>query len=300
MPALSGFSSNPLRTRDDLIRGTIALLKPLLPYFSPGKARIRLPVSTAAHFDEAAADLEGFARPLWAVGALSLAAGTVKDERLRSEIVDLVELWITGLTNGTDPQHSEYWGDILDTDQRMVEAEIVAFFLLAHQESTLKPLSDGLKKNLERWLRGINGKAIPENNWLWFRVFANLAMVKICSVPYEELQVGMEADLQLLDTFYLADGWSSDGLWQTAEQSQRERELADETGRRDVPVGRGRQVDYYSGSFAIQFSQLLYSRFAADLDPVRANMYRQRGRDFGKTFWRYFDIEGTQVFLEGS
>lgn len=57
-------------------------------------------------------------------------------------------------------------------------------------------------------------------------------------------------------------------------------------------MGKGRQADYYSGSFAIQFSQLLYTRFAGDLDPERCEKYRAQAREFGKGFWRYFDQDG--------
>ena len=292
MPPLPGFSDNSFRTREDVIRATISLLKPLLPYFSPGKARIRIPVSTAAHFDEAAAQLEGFARPLWAIGALALTIGTITDEQLLAQVHSIIEPWMQGFANGTDPDHPEYWGAIGDKDQRMVEAETIAFGLLAHHESPLPPLDSRCLKNVEVWLRGMNDKAMPDNNWRFFRVFSNLALIKVCGVPREELRPEMEQDMDLLDTFYLRDGWSSDGLWQSPEQAREELELAEATGRRDVSVGRGRQVDYYSGSFAIQFSQLLYSKFASDIDPARTEIYRQRGRDFGQGFWRYFDSEG--------
>ena len=63
---------NPLKTRDDVERALRESFAPLLPFFSPGGARVRLN-GAAAHFDRAAADLEGFARPLW--GLVPLAAG---------------------------------------------------------------------------------------------------------------------------------------------------------------------------------------------------------------------------------
>ena len=50
--------SNPLRSRTDLEMGLRASFAPLLPYFSEGGARVRLN-GAAAHFDRAAADLEG-------------------------------------------------------------------------------------------------------------------------------------------------------------------------------------------------------------------------------------------------
>ena len=64
---------NPLKSRADVEKGLRDLFAPLLPYFSEGGARVRLD-GVGAHFDRAAADLEGFARPLW--GLTPLAAPT--------------------------------------------------------------------------------------------------------------------------------------------------------------------------------------------------------------------------------
>jgi len=119
--------------------------------------------------------------------------------------------------------------------------------------------------------------------------------IRSCKVEPDEaarLRAEMDADLDLLDTFYRSDGWSADGEWLSAEAAASERDAARRSGRVDVGSRVGRQADYYSGSFAIQFSQLLYSRFAAQFDPVRAETYRQRAREFGAEFWKYFDSEG--------
>ncbi|KAK1969241.1 hypothetical protein LY78DRAFT_726182 [Colletotrichum sublineola] len=275
MPFLPRFSDNPFRTRSDLIQASLALLRPLLPYFSPAKGRIRVPVSSAAHFDETAAQLEGFARPLWAVGALLLGYDSTSDPELLKSIDDVVQPWVDGFVSGTDPDNPDYWGKINDNDQRMVEAEILSFALLAAPDRIYKSLNEKFKQNITNWLRTLNGMEMPNNNWRCVRGEIN-------------------ADLELLDTFYRFDGWSADGPWQTPEQAQMEIEQYDKTGRRDA-VGVGRQADYYSGSFAIQFSQLLYSRFAADVDPERAETYRQRARNFGASFWRYFDAEGAAI-----
>lgn len=288
MPPLKGFSDNPFATRQDFINATHALLKPLHPLFSPRFARIRLPVSTGTHFDENAAQLEGFARPLWAVAALVLGSDSPKDDPALQEII---KPWHEGFITGTDPTHEEYWGAIIKSDQRMVEAEILAFALLAAPEVFYHSYSNEVKENIKNWLLTLHGKDMPLNNWRWFRVFANLSLVKVCGVPYDEMKEEMQADLQLLDTFYRKDGWSADGPWLSAEGQEKEFEEATKTGRRDK-VGVGRQADYYSGSFAIQFSQLLYSRFAGDLDPQRCEVYVQRARDYGREFWRYFDEEG--------
>lgn len=298
MPPLRGFSDNPFRTRDDLITANITLLSRLLPHFSPGKARIRLPVTSGAHFDEGAAQLEGFARPLWSVGALlSCTRAGMHNEALAQEIRRVTEPWTLGYRTGTDPDHPEYWGAVGQTDQRMVEAEIISFALLSAPDVLFDGQDEKTRRNITSWLRGMSGKAMPETNWRWFRVFANLALVRVCGVPFDDVKAEMDADLALLDSFYIHDGWSSDGPWLTVEEMAQEEAAFEETRRRDR-VGAGRQVDYYSGSFAIQFSQLLFTKFSGDLYPQRTEKYWQQARDFGASFWQYFDSEGkTDLFF---
>jgi hypothetical protein len=276
MPSLPGFSDNALRTRQDLITATWALLTPLTKYQSPKGARIRLPLGTAAHFDETAAQLEGFARPLWAIGAMLTSHDPEQpaDDRLKG--------WIDGIAAGTDPSSGvhEYWGEVSDLDQRMVEIEILSYALLAAPQAFLEPPSFTdeaviqRQQNIKKFLNSVNGREIHQNNWLWFRVMANLALVKSCGVPYEQLKDSMDADLEVLDTFYTGGGWASDGPW--SEDKDKDR----------------KQMDYYSGSYAIQFSQCVYVKYAADIDPERVQVFKQRAREFAVDFWRYFDRDG--------
>ncbi|KAL4905646.1 hypothetical protein BDW74DRAFT_185161 [Aspergillus multicolor] len=264
MPPLPGFSDNPFETRANLVLAANSLLSALEPYKSASNARIRLPVATAAGFDETAAQLEGFARPLWVVPYLLDEIPTGKLN---------LQSWIEGLKSGTDPESPEYWGDLGDFDQRMVEMESIAVALLAKPEAFLKSMRDGQRRNLTAWLRQINDHRMPQNNWLWFRVFVNLALIKSLAIPRTELQSQIDADLRILDTFEICEGWSSDGSW------------GDER----------KQADYYSGSFAIQFAQLLYIRYAGDEDPTRAEKYRQSAQEFGAVFWRYFNPDGSAI-----
>ncbi|KAH7316892.1 hypothetical protein B0I35DRAFT_512738 [Stachybotrys elegans] len=291
MPPLPGFSDNPFQTRSDVVKATLALLRPLLPYFSPNKGRIRVPVSTATHFDETAAQLEGFARPLWAVGALLLGLQDTPDADLAAEIEDVSASWIAGFEAGTNPESGEFWGTMEEIDQRMVEAEILSFALLAAPHKFFAPLSAASQTNIANWLRSLNGKPMPNNNWRWFRVFANLALVKVCGEPLGNVRDQLHDDFEILDSFYLFGGWSGDGFWLSAseeEESPWKRFKA--TGRKED--GRiGRQADYYSGSFAIQFSQLLFVRFAEDIDPERADRYRA-AIPFGRSLTYRFACAG--------
>lgn len=265
MPPLPGFSDNQFGDRRDVEQATIILLQRLCRYQSPGAARIRIPVATGAHFDESAAQLEGFARPLWAVAAL-LAGSDSQHEAIRN----ISTSFARGLANGTDPEHAEYWGPVVVRDQRMVEMEIISFALLAAPEVLYEKQEPRAKANIASWLMTINGKDLPLTNWRWFRVLTNLALIRVCGLPADDLKDYMRSDLDLLDEFYISDGWSNDGPWNEGE----------------------RQADYYSGSFAIQFSQMMYVKFAEEFDPIRCKTYRERAYLFSKDFCRYFSSSG--------
>lgn len=277
MPPLPGFSDNRFQDQTDILIATKALVRAIQPYYSPGNARVQLPVYSGAHFDQTAAQLEGFARPIWAAAAAVAELSDIVDPEVTSHVQMLVE----GLANGVDPTHSEYWGAIGDWDQRMVEAEPISFALLLAPSRFHEPLSQQSRTNLVDWLSGINGKVMPENNWRWFRIFANLALSRVCGVPRQDVQVYVDADFAMLDRFELGHGWSADGIW-----------------RKDSGAGQetyGRQADYYSGSFAIQFSQLLYCVVADESDVDRIAHYRGQAREFASQFWRFFDENGASI-----
>ena len=103
---------------------------------------------------------------------------------------------------------------------------------------------------------------------MWFRVFANLGLAKNGAKYSQER---LEADIKQLNSFYRGDGWSNDG-----------------------PEGF-RQMDYYSGSFAIQYLQLLYAKLAAETDPEQAEEYKKRARTYALDFVHYFDPEGRAI-----
>jgi hypothetical protein len=116
--ALHPFSSNPLRNRKDVINAVTSLLDPLTHGSSPLHALVKVG-STGTRFDETAAQIEGYARPLWGLAPL-LAGGAVYAETKR---------FVKGLVVGTDPKSPEFWGFMEDQDQRMVEACPIGFTL---------------------------------------------------------------------------------------------------------------------------------------------------------------------------
>lgn len=232
MPPLSGFSDNPFHGRDDVLLAVTSLLSAFEPYKSPCSARIKLPTATGTGFDETSAQLEGFARPLWVVA--DLLKMNTSDPCNSRHFADLdLESWVRGLEAGVDPDSESFWGVLGDCDQRMVEMEPIAYALLTAPE-VFFPSDVSKQQKLTTWLRSINDHEMPPSNWLWFRVLVNLALVKTCGVSYIEVKSIMVSDLAKLDSFYLGEGWSSDGLWSKDKK----------------------QADYYSGSFAIQYAQL--------------------------------------------
>ncbi|MBK8137390.1 MAG: DUF2264 domain-containing protein [Chloroflexi bacterium] len=251
---LNPFADNPLRTRADVQRAVLDLFAPLKSHFSSGGARVSLGF-TAALYDTHAAELEGFARPLWGLVPLAAGGGSFTDW----------ELYRRGLANGTDPAHPEFWGVPRDRDQRLVEMAAIGLALLLVPQEVWKPLESAAKHRLARWLAVINKVGIVDSNWLWFRVIVNLGLAHV-GVEHDE--AGMNAALDRLDDFYLGDGWYADGMTE--------------------------QRDYYI-PFAMHFYGLVYARMAGERDPRRAAMYRERAVAFAQDFVNWFATNGAAL-----
>lgn len=56
--------------------------------------------------------------------------------------------------------------------------------------------------------QGLTLHSMPNTNWLWFRVFANLGLKKNGGKFSQER---LDSDIEHLETFYRGDGWSNDG-----------------------------------------------------------------------------------------
>ena len=113
--AVESITSNPVQTRSDLLRLLKDLLTPLASGQSAGGARIRIG-NTGTHFDNVAAELEGFARSLWGLApVMSIEPEAQAFEGFR-------KTWVEGLKNGTNEKvEDEFWGHCTDRDQRFVE-----------------------------------------------------------------------------------------------------------------------------------------------------------------------------------
>lgn len=212
---------NPLKTRADVEKALHDLFNPVLPFFSEGGARVRLD-GAGAHFDRAAADLEGFARPLWGLTPLAAGGGSF----------DHWELYRRGLANGTDPEHPEYWGTVNSTDQRMVELAAIGFTMRLLPHLVWEPLDEKAKGILAAYLKHARSFDYADNNWKFFRILVDLGLEE-CGVEFDRSLT--EKYLEELDGFYLGDGWYRDG--------------------------NVRRIDHYI-PFAMHFYGLIYAKLA--------------------------------------
>lgn len=244
-----------LQTKADFAALMHRFLDPLKPLYSAGGARLHLG-DTGVTYDRNAIELEAFSRPLWAL--VPFWAGGGSDPEFE-------QLYRRGLASGTDPKNPEYWGTTGEYDQCYVEMAAIACGILTTPEKLWTPLSDTEKRNLAAWLGQINAHTIPDCNWQFFRILVNLAL-KSVAMPYS-LEL-LEDGLCKIDSYYSGDGWSTDGA--------------------------SVQKDYYI-PWAIQYYGLLYSKFAADTDPQRAALYRQRAELFAQQFVYWFDQNGSAL-----
>ena len=196
-------SGNPLQTRADLERALNALFAPLLPFFSESGARVRLSAE-AAHFDRAAGELEGYARPLWGIAPLVAGGGSFSHW----------QLYRNGLIAGTDPGHPDYWGDITGIDQRQVEMAAIGFTLALCREHYWDPLPADAKTRVAAYLMNARDREFVDSNWKFFRVLIDLGLME-CGVAVDPVK--REDYLEGIERFYLGNGWYRDGNIRTAE-----------------------------------------------------------------------------------
>ncbi|GGF75884.1 hypothetical protein GCM10010912_21300 [Paenibacillus albidus] len=247
-------AANPLITKEDVQEAVRQLVYPLKPYYSEGRARLKLGI-TGVHYGPAVAEMEGFSRVLW--GVVPLLAGDGEDQ--------FWELCLEGIRNGTDPEHKEYWGEVGDYDQRLVEMAAFGFALSLIPERIWGPLNERERSNLYRWLNQINGHPCYDCNWLFFNILVNMGFRK-AGLEYDAEQ--LENNLKRIDDFYLTEGWYSDGV--------------------------GGHADYYV-PFAFHYYGLLYARLLGDEDPERARLFKDRAGVFAGEFLQWFAPDGSAL-----
>lgn len=244
-----------LHTKKDFIECLTKIVNPIKNYYTEGKAGIKCG-STGVQYGEDIALLEGFARILWGLAPLW---GGDKD------IDGFDKIYVEGIRNGTDPLHNEFWGEIPDYSQKIVEMAPIGLALMLAPEKVWEPLSEQEKKNFSKWLYKINEVKCPDNNWRFFVVFVNLGLKKV-GEKYSQEQI--DASISKVNQMYISNGWYSDGFTD--------------------------QIDYYI-AFAMHFYALIYAKVMENEDPKNSRIFKERAMEFAKDFIYWFDENGSSV-----
>jgi len=197
---------------------------------------------------------EEFSRPLW--GIFSIIAS--KDVSIN------IEKYIEGIKQGVNPNSLRCFKKATTkTRQIAVEMAVYGFGLAYCGHELLKYFNSREIKLLVDWLNSINETEIPQGNWLFFVVLVNMGL-KTNNLNYNEEK--LQSALDKIETFYLGDGWYSDGL--------------------------GEQRDYYI-PFALHFYGLLYSMLLPE--GKEKEKYQDRASEFAKDFIYWFDGKGRSL-----
>ena len=260
----SKLAKNPLNSRTDAVRAVLDMCEPLKVFYSEGKASLHVG-DTAAHFGERSARMEGWSRILWALGPLF--AGDNKDLSLemQGEIKELKDIYLIGLINGTDPSHVEYWGDIYDFDQKMVETAAIAVSLSIAKDTLWEPLTKEQKERVYQWMQGMNGYKIHPNNWRFFRILTNMCF-ELLDLPFSEEM--LKDDFEIIENCYVDDGWYYDG--------------------------HAAQMDYYI-PFAMHYYALVWAKLSKSGEEEYKNKIKARAAIFAKDFITWFADDGSEV-----
>ncbi len=241
------------------------LLAPLVKRMKPGAASIPLEGPASDH-GELADVLESFARPcLLASHWLAAKGGGGETEGFTR---DEVAKWFReGLVAGTDPSADEYWGPVTNYHQHCVEMGALVIALEIARDHLWTPLSDTDKHQVLRWMRTARGCGFHRNNHLFFGVLPLSFMVSegAGSPGDQELLLRW---MDTLESMYLKDGWFIDGMNET--------------------------VDIYN-AYAWHFYGLWWGKLYGDMDPDRAQRWRDYAVPFLKDYVHFFAASGENV-----
>lgn len=183
------------------------LVSGLIYYRGSDQSRIYYPGASSIH--GAAVDaMEGFCRILPMISAWVCSGRPSVIHDVVGRPIDLLEVVRTGLRAGTNPASKGYWGQIRDRDQRIVEAADIALAVWLLRHRMWPGLSLAERERIARWLLSVNGKSIPDNNWHLFPVIVNEVLSSL-GCPAD--QVVATKHYARLKSFYLGNGWFSDG-----------------------------------------------------------------------------------------
>ena len=145
--------------------------------------------------------LEGFSRM-----APFIAALTASNRNLNLPVV-LPHLLLKGFTHGVDRKHQGFWGDIVNLDQRVVEAADIALALWITRNSVWPQMTGSQQGAMLAWLTQATQVQVSENNWLLFVVLIELVIFDLTGTPSRNAKTAYD----LFRSFYAGNGWFRDG-----------------------------------------------------------------------------------------
>ena len=227
---------------------------------SPGCARQRIP-GPRSHHGLLADELEGFTRSMIMAGPWldSSADGAYAWQGRK---VDVADFYRKGILAGTDPNHPEYWGDIVDYAQHLVEMAALAWGLYLSRNLVWDRFSVSERRQVADYMFQCTTVKYHQNNWLLFNVITN-SVLKTLGMPYSQDQI--DTNLKACDHMYLGDGWYRDGN-----------------------INR---IDYYN-AWAFLYYYLLWVILDGESKPDIAEMHKERVRLFARDFRYFFAGDG--------
>ena len=236
------------------------LMSAIVKSASPGKARQLLP-GPRSHHGRLADELEGFTRAFIMAGPWLNSSSSGLFE-YKGEKYDIGAFYREGILSGTNPGSSEYWGDIHDYDQHLVEMASLSWSLYLSKRHTWDRFTENEKKQVADYLYQCTMVKYHRNNWLLFNVVTNTVLKKL-EMPYSAEQI--EKNLHFCETMYLGDGWYRDG---------------------DV-----NRIDYYN-AWAFLYYYLIWGILDGESDGEFFSKIQGRVNEFVKGFRYFFAKDG--------
>lgn len=243
-----------LNSKNDYEKLLLKIISPVDQYFSKGCATVDLPNYRAASYDDKRLSIETFSRLLWGIAPLS--------KTFQGEIIEKIKV---GILNGTNPECDEYWGEITDYDQILVEMVPIAMFLYFSKEKFWYKLSVNDKERISTWLLQCNSHITDNNNWVFFSLLVNTILKKLGS-NYSQKRINK--NLSKIEKFYLGNGWYSDGI--------------------------SDRIDYYT-SFSIHYYSLIYAVLIEEEDVTMSIEFKNRAKMFATEFVYWFSENGSTI-----
>lgn len=237
----------------------------LFDYFTYGFIKYRSPNGALVYYPGALSSkgrkinaLEGFAR-YFPLAASWISGGNNNNVILDNKKIDLVALLHEGIVAGTNTKNKEYWGNIKNRDQRIVEAADIALGLWISRDYIWKTFSSIEKKQIAIWLNQAMDKEFENNNWNLFPIIIHKSLESLGFNNKVNDKRIAEAYINYKKQFYLGEGWFN-----------------------DPPNG----IDYYN-AWAIHYSLFWLDQIDPQFDPV---FIRNTHKEFLE-FYRYLFSE---------